>query len=117
MTGRPVPPHPPARRRRRPGPDPGPRPVTELLPGALERLTGGRGAPPPDLFARWEEIAGPDLAPHLRPVRLADGVLAVRVDQPARATLARASAAALLARVTAVTGERAERLEVSVSRR
>ncbi len=102
------------RRRRPPGEDRGPRPLHESLPQAAGHLSGGRGAPAAALLAQWDEIAGPGLAGHSTPQRLVDGVLAVRVDHPARATRARAEAARILARVTAATGAPAGRLEVSV---
>jgi predicted nucleic acid-binding Zn ribbon protein len=68
------------------------------------------------LFARWEDIAGPALAEHVRPVRLAEGVLVVAADQPAWATKTRASAGTLLARVGELTGERPGRLDVVIRR-
>jgi Dna[CI] antecedent, DciA len=124
------------RRRRYHGPDRGPRPVSESLDRAVDRLTGPGGAggvraaggggendraraadtaAPAALFTRWDEIAG-ELAAHARPVRLAQGVLVVAVDHPARATAVRAQAGALLQRARAVTGVPAERLSVTVQR-
>ncbi len=101
---------------RRPKRDRGPRALAESLDPALARLSGPGGGSPAALFARWAEIAGPDLAPHVQPMRLADGELAVTVDQPARATAVRAGAGGLLARAREVTGHPAERLHVSVRR-
>lgn len=77
-------------------------------------------APPPPatvmgaLFSRWEEIVGPTLARHVHPLTLADGVLAVAVDQPAWATQVRALAATILARVDEVAGEAPSELRVAV---
>lgn len=102
--------------RGRKGSDQGPRPLSDSLDPALARLSGsGRGSPAA-LFAQWEEIAGPSFAPHVRPVRLADGVLTVSVDQPPRATAVRAQGGELLARARRVTGQPIERLTVSVRR-
>jgi hypothetical protein len=52
----------------------------------------------------------------VRPVRLADGVLAVSVDQPARATALRTRAGEVLARARQITGQPVDRLSVSVRR-
>jgi hypothetical protein len=103
-------------RRGRRRPDPGPRPVADSLDPALARLSGPGGGSPAALFARWDEIAGPVFAPHVRPVRLAEGVLAVSVDQPARATALRTRAGEVLARARQATGQPAERLTISVRR-
>lgn len=111
---------PPRRRRRRPGVDPGPRRLGEGLDEALARLAP-RDAPAPAsagslsaVFTRWEEIAGPTLARHVRPLRLSGGVLVVAVDQPAWATQVRVMGTSLLARVGEVAGEAPERLQVTV---
>lgn len=53
----------------------------------------------------WEEIAGADLAQHVRPVRLHGGVLVVRADSPAWATEVRFLAAELIRRSNEVLGE------------
>ncbi|HEX2023115.1 MAG TPA: DUF721 domain-containing protein [Acidimicrobiales bacterium] len=68
-----------------PGPAGGrePRPVGE----SLGRIARHLGAPPPaalaELFDGWDELVGPAVAAHARPVRLARGTLVVVVDQPA----------------------------------
>lgn len=66
------------------------------------------------VFTRWEEIAGPAVARHVRPVRLSGGVLVVAADHPAWATQVRSLGAGLLAKVGEVSGELPERLEVTV---
>ncbi|MGH9088702.1 MAG: DciA family protein [Acidimicrobiales bacterium] len=104
----------PVRRRAR-GIDRGPRGLAEALEDAIAGL-----APPPTrstaagvatpagtlgtLFSRWDEIVGPTLARHVRPLTLAGGVLSVAVDRPAWATQVRALGATILARVAEVTG-------------
>lgn len=125
------------RRRRQAGPDHGPRPLAEGLDDALSRLVppeppeppgvdggeGTAGAAPAGtvsagamgaVFSRWEEIAGTAVARHVRPVRLAGGVLVVVVDEPAWATQVRSLGTRLLARVGEVAGERPQRLRVTV---
>jgi predicted nucleic acid-binding Zn ribbon protein len=110
-----------SRRSRRPDADSGPRPLGEMLDAAVTRL-GPAGLPPTAaasmsaVFSRWEEIAGPALALHARPLRLQGAVLVVAVDNPAWATQVRALGADLLARVGEVSGRTPERLEVTVRR-
>jgi predicted nucleic acid-binding Zn ribbon protein len=56
----------------------------------LDRVLDALGAPPADalgsVFERWDELVGPPLADHGRPAALDDGVLVVRVAEPAWAT-------------------------------
>jgi predicted nucleic acid-binding Zn ribbon protein len=68
------------------------------------------------VFSRWDEVAGPVLARHVRPLRISGGVLVVAADHPAWATEVRAMAASLLARVGEIAGEVPDRLEVTVRR-
>lgn len=95
--------------------------------------SSGRAQPPPEgapdrerpapsaavwgtVFSRWEELVGPSIARHARPLRLEAGVLVVAVDQPPWATQMRALAPGILARVAEHGGEALERLEVVVRR-
>jgi predicted nucleic acid-binding Zn ribbon protein len=108
------------RRRRLRGPDRGPVPLGEALEEAVARMAPPRGPAAPtaaalgSVFSHWEEIAGPALARHTRPVRLAGGVLVVAVDRPAWATQVRSLGRGLLARVGEVSGEVPESLQVVV---
>jgi predicted nucleic acid-binding Zn ribbon protein len=68
------------------------------------------------VFTRWEEIVGPSLARHTRPLRLESAVLVVAVDQPPWATQVRALAPGILDRLRERTGETLEHLEVVVRR-
>ncbi len=56
------------------------------------------------VFSRWEQIVGPDIAGHARPVSLHRGVLVLAVDHPAWATQLRYMTAELLTRVAEATG-------------
>jgi len=114
--------------------DRGPRPVGESIDGVLADMAppapgGGVSAGGPDtpapapttatltaVFARWEEIVGPTVARHVKPVRLTGGVLVVAVDQPAWATQVKALGSGLLARVGEVGGVVPDRLQVTVKR-
>lgn len=62
----------------------------EPLSGALDRLSRRLGGPPSavlrTIFGRWEELVGPAVAAHVRPVALRGKVLLVAADAPAWAT-------------------------------
>ncbi len=95
----------------------GPRRVGESMPRLLDRL----GAPSTPatmdaLFTRWEEVVGPELAAHLRPVRVDGHALVVAVDHPAWATRARMESGPILARLRELGETPVERLEVVVER-
>jgi predicted nucleic acid-binding Zn ribbon protein len=68
------------------------------------------------VFARWDEIAGPELSEHVRPVRVDSRVLVVAADHPAWATRARMHSGRILAQVAAMGDRSLERLEVLVER-
>jgi predicted nucleic acid-binding Zn ribbon protein len=75
---------------------------------SLDRVTRGIGAPKATVlttvFARWEEVVGPEIAAHAEPRSLREGVLVIAVDQPAWATQLRFLGTELLARVREATG-------------
>jgi predicted nucleic acid-binding Zn ribbon protein len=56
------------------------------------------------VFAHWEDVVGPSVAAHARPLSLRDGVLAVAVDNPAWATQLRLLGNELLARLSEAAG-------------
>lgn len=96
--------------------------MSQSLDEAVRRLVPPDPSPAPApsagalgaVFSRWDEIAGPRLARHVRPLRLAGGVLVVAVDQPAWATQVRSLSTQLLQRVAEVSGEAPARLQVTV---
>jgi predicted nucleic acid-binding Zn ribbon protein len=57
-----------------------------------------------EIWASWERIAGPDLAPHTRPTKVAGKVLYVEVDSPATHHKASFIKEAMLGRARALTG-------------
>jgi predicted nucleic acid-binding Zn ribbon protein len=91
-----------------------PAPVT----ASLERLARRLGAPAPDVltavFARWDELVGPQVALHARPRSLRGGVLTVVVDDPAWATQLRLLSAELLARLATAAPDPAAVRELRV---
>lgn len=98
------------------GPDRDPRPIRESLDSTARRLgspgVGALGA----IFARWEELVGPEVANHARPYRLRAGVLVIEVDQPAWATQLRYLSGDLLGKVGEVAGpEGVRQIQIRVS--
>ena len=92
------------------------------LSTSLDRVARDLGAPSAGVLAavfdRWEEIAGPALAPRSRPLWLAAGTLVVGVGDPTVATELRYRGSEILDRVAQVAGSRvAEHLEVRVRAR
>jgi hypothetical protein len=66
------------------------------------------------LFTRWEEVAGPAVAAHVRPLRLTAGRLVLGADRPAWAIQVKTLVPTLLERVEAVTGTRLSGIDVRV---
>ena len=59
-----------------------------------------------EIWTSWEKIAGPDLAPHTRPVKVVGRVLYVEIDGSARHHKASFVKGDMLSRVHAFTGGR-----------
>jgi predicted nucleic acid-binding Zn ribbon protein len=111
---------------RPPGPVPergaGPRADDPKAVGpVLDELLHSLGAPPADalstLFERWQEIAGTSLADHGVPMALEDGVLSVKVGEPAWSTEWRYRQGEVLRRCDELLGEgTVRRIDVRVRR-
>jgi len=89
------------------------------LGAALDRIAKGLGVPSADaltqLFAGWEDIVGPDVAAHTRPMAVKADTLVVAVDDPAWATQLRSLESLILEQVHARIGSEAiQRLAVRV---
>ena len=97
------------------GDGPEPRPVA----ASLDRVAGRFGVADATLLAtvfnRWEEVVGPVVAAHTRPLSLSRGVLLVAVDDPAWATQLKYLGASVVERFAELVGSDAiTRLEVRV---
>lgn len=98
-------------------PDRGP----QRIGTSLDRLLGTLRAPTVDVldavFRRWDEIVGPDVARHSRPVAVAGDQLTVSAVDPTWASELRWLEREVLARCAEVAGtERISRLVVRVDR-
>jgi predicted nucleic acid-binding Zn ribbon protein len=88
-----------------PGPDPrDPQPLGELI----NRLVKTRGWQRPTaearIFGTWEQLVGPELAAHCRPVRLNEAELTIEAESTAWATQLRGLTGSLMARIGAELG-------------
>jgi predicted nucleic acid-binding Zn ribbon protein len=92
--------------------------VGDALGEVASRMGAGRADVVGAVFGRWDEIVGPAVAAHVRPVRVDGVTLVVSADHPAWATQMRHLAPDILARLTEVcgAGNALERLDVRVRR-
>lgn len=76
---------------------------------SLDSLSRALGVPPAStlatVFTHWEDLVGPALAAHVRPLSMAEGKLVVAADHPSWATEVRWLAPQLLARLAEAAGE------------
>ncbi len=90
------------------------------LSGSLERLARSLGASSAGsvqaVFSRWEEVVGPSVASHARPLSIRRGTLVVTVDHPGWATQVRYLEGSILDRLQETVGSsEISSIEVRVS--
>ena len=68
------------------------------------------------VFGRWADAVGQNVAAHVKPVRLDQGVLTVEVDDPVWATQVKFLSGTITARLAEVAKVEIERIEVRVAR-
>jgi hypothetical protein len=83
--------------------------VIRSLRGPDRRQVGG-------LFGRWDEVVGPHIAGHVRPLRLDNGVLVVEVDDPAWATQIKLLSSDLRTRLAEMVDVCVDDIEIRVAR-
>ena len=90
--------------------------IGDALGAVASNLGAGRADVVGSVFGRWDEIVGPAVAAHVRPVRVDGVTLVVSADHPAWATQLRHLAPDILARLREVCGAQnaLERLDVRV---
>jgi len=104
----------------RPLPDDGaePKPLRDSLDGFARKLGAPQAGALAMVFARWDEIVGPGVAAHARPISLVQGALLVAVDQPVWATQLRYLGPRVVERIGEIAGAGVvERVEVKVEAR
>jgi predicted nucleic acid-binding Zn ribbon protein len=94
-----------------------PIPISSSLDGVVRSLRGPSRRAVSGVFGRWTEAVGEQVAQHVTPVKLDEGVLVVEVDDPAWATQVKFLTGTIVERLVAVAGVRVERIEVRVDRR
>ena len=94
-----------------------PVPITTSLDAMMKSLRGTDRVQIGGVFGKWDDAVGDDVARHVRPVRLDEGVLTVEVTDPAWATQVRFLTADITERLATVAGVEITRLEVRVARR
>ena len=92
-----------------------PLPLSAALDGVMRSLRGPGRAAARGVFGAWDDVVGEAIAAHVQPVRLADGVLVVEVDEPAWATQFRFLADGVRERLAADVGVIVERIDVRVA--
>ena len=94
-----------------------PVPITNALDDVVRSLRGPSRAAVGGVFGRWDESVGEQVAEHVRPLKLDEGVLVVEVDDPAWATQVKFLTPMITERLEAVAGVRIDRIDVRVERR
>jgi len=96
----------------------GPVRIGDALGAVASNLGAGRADVVSAVFGRWDEVVGPAVSAHVRPVRVDGVTLVVSADHPAWATQIRHLAPDILARLSEVCGAQnaLERLDVRVRR-
>lgn len=94
-----------------------PIPISSSLDGVMRSLRGPTREVVGGLFGRWDEAVGEQVAQHVKPVKLDDGVLVVEVDDPAWATQVKFLSTMITERLLTVADVRVERIDVRVERR
>lgn len=91
-------------------------PITASLDSMMKSLRGTDRIQIGGVFGRWDDAVGQNVAAHVRPVRLDQGVLTVEADDPAWATQVKFLAGTISARLAEVASVDIERIEVRVGR-
>jgi predicted nucleic acid-binding Zn ribbon protein len=94
-----------------------PVPVTTSLDGVVKSLRGPSSRVVGGLFGRWSEAVGEQVAQHVRPIKLDQGVLSVEVDDPAWATQVKFLTSMIITRLAEVAGAQVDRIQVRVDPR
>ena len=88
--------------------------ITTALDRIMSSMRGTDRVQVGGLFGRWDEAVGAQIAAHVRPIKLDDGVLLVEADDAAWATQVKFLADTIVERLRSVAGVDARRVDVRV---
>ena len=91
--------------------------ISNSLDGVVRSLRGPSRQAVGGLFGRWSEAVGSQVADHVQPIKLDQGVLVVEVDDPSWATQVKFLRSTIVDRLHEVAGVTVDRIEVRVERR
>jgi len=91
--------------------------ISRSLDSIMRSLRGTDRIQIGGVFGRWDDAVGPNVAAHVRPVRLDQGVLTVEADESAWATQVKFLSGTIIARLAEVAMVEIDRIEVRVGRR
>ena len=93
-----------------------PVPITASLDGIMKSLRGTDRIQIGGGFGKWPDAVGENVAAHVRPVRLDQGVLTVEADDSAWATQVKFLSGTITARLAEVANVQVSRIDVRVAR-
>jgi len=93
-----------------------PVPITASLDGIMKSLRGTDRVQIGGVFGKWPDAVGANVAAHVRPVRLDQGVLTVEADDPAWATQVKFLSGTITKRLAEVANVQVSRIDVRVAR-
>ena len=94
-----------------------PVPLSSSLDDVVRSLRGPSRESVGGVFGRWDEAVGEQVAQHVTPLKLDEGVLVVEVDDPAWATQVKFLTPMITERLSQVANVRIDRIDVRVERR
>ena len=90
--------------------------IGQALDAVMRSLRGPGRQAVGGVFGGWDDLVGPQIAQHARPVRLDGGVLLIEVDDPAWATQIQLMSLTLRERILTEVGAVVDAVEVRVAR-
>jgi predicted nucleic acid-binding Zn ribbon protein len=93
-----------------------PLPITSSLDGIMKSLRGTDRIQIGGVFGKWPDAVGANVAAHVRPVRLDQGVLTVEADDSAWATQVKFLSGTITSRLAEVANVQVSRIDVRVAR-
>jgi len=92
-----------------------PVPITKSLDSIMKSLRGTDRIQVGGVFGKWDVAVGPQIAAHVRPVKLDQGTLLVEADTSTWATQVKFLSDTIVDRLRAEAGVMVDRVEVRVA--